>query len=145
MTAAMLARLPGSLPALSVILAHLGHPRPHQWGRALGVGERTAWRWLADDAAPRPAALALWFASDLGYSVIASDAPWQLATARALAASLEAERRELLAQLERVQQLAATGAANLPIMAPGAVSLPSARPARAVAVPLRANPGPHAR
>jgi hypothetical protein len=90
----MLHRLPRQLPPVPRLLDDLGHPPPAAIARALGVSARTVRRW--GDEWPRPAHLAIFFASRWGWSAVESDAltAWQLAQAQvqALAEELSAER-----------------------------------------------------
>jgi hypothetical protein len=132
-------RLPRHLPPVPVLLADLEHPPGAELAASLGVSVRSVWRWQQLDHWPRPVHLALFFASRYGWSVIDSESRYAVQLARGLADALRAERDQLAAQLDQVQQLADTGAANLPVLRPGAVT---ARPRGA---PLLPNPVAHGR
>ncbi|RVU46109.1 hypothetical protein [Rubrivivax rivuli] len=108
----MLNRLPHQMPPLAVMLEDLGQPTTAQLGRALGVTERTARRWVAAGHAPRPAMLALFWVTRWGQSVVDADAHNQATTYAALARALRADNDALQADLARVLALADTGAAN---------------------------------
>jgi hypothetical protein len=110
----MLTRLPRSLPTVDQLLADLGHPAPRDLAPALGVSERTVWRWHATGW-PRCAHLALYFASSWGWSAVECDAHNTLATHQALAKAYLAERDAARAQLAHVLHLARFGAANSPL------------------------------
>lgn len=112
----MLNRLPtpAQLPPLPLMLADLGQPSTSHLGRALGVTERTARRWLAAGHAPRPAMLALFWVTRWGQSLALCEAEHSAALARAYAACLADENHALQADLGRVLALADTGAANVP-------------------------------
>ncbi|WP_350340384.1 helix-turn-helix domain-containing protein [Roseateles aquae] len=66
----MLNRLPSDPGSFRELLSDLGlsaHDTP-RIARALGVSERTVWRWFASEA-PRVARLSLWWLSRHGHSV----------------------------------------------------------------------------
>lgn len=111
-------RLPRSLPAAGALLADLGHPTADAIGAALGVSQRTVWRWRAGEDAgwPRPALLGLFFASRWGWSAVESEAFYRVQLAEALAASRADELQALRAQLVHVQSLGDFGAANAPLL-----------------------------
>jgi hypothetical protein len=112
----MLHLMPAYIPPPGQLLAAL-EVRPPAVARALCVSERSVWRWLADDAMPRPAACALWWLSPWGRSVLVSDAEYRIHLAEATA---EAVRAELTAERAMVARLlrsgASFGAANSPRM-----------------------------
>jgi hypothetical protein len=108
----MLSRAPRALPALPLLLADLGNPSAARIGRALGVSERTAWRWLAAGDAPRPATLALYWLTSWGWSAIEADARNRVAMAEAMAAALARERDALQAENARLRACGDFGCAN---------------------------------
>lgn len=110
----MLAQLPTQLPPLPAILADLGHPSSQAIGRALGVTERTARRWIATGQAPRAAILALFWVTRWGSSQIDAHAHNGAQLARLQVQALADENAALRAELARVLALGDTGAANLP-------------------------------
>lgn len=114
----MLYRLPRHLPPPAVMLQDLGNPTADTLGAALGVSQRTVWRWRADDDAgwPRAALLALFFASRWGWSAVQSDALHRVQLAEALAAARADELQQLRAQLRRVEGLGDFGASNAPLL-----------------------------
>lgn len=102
----MLYKTPGSLPALSQMLAGLGHPHPTTIARVLGVDVRTVYRWQAADQAPRPAALALFWLTPWGLSLIDSDLAFSAANARQLADARARDLQHLAAENQRLQAMA---------------------------------------
>lgn len=110
----MLARLPRQLPLLSLMLDNLGNPSAETVARALGVGVRTVRRWIADDAAPRPALLALFWLTRWGASELECDAHNAATMAASHVTSLKAENAALRAALARRDALAGYGSANDP-------------------------------
>lgn len=107
-------RLPRSVPPLPVLLADLGNPTTREVARALGVTERTVWRWLADGAAPRPATLALFWLTSWGWSCVESEARRAIDDARGYASALRTELDALRVELARVLSLGEFGSANSP-------------------------------
>jgi len=97
---------PRHLPAPALLLESI-NARPPAVAAALGVSERQVWRWLAADAMPRPAGLALWWLSPWGQSALVADAHQRVALAEALAAAL---RRDLAAADARAARLVAAAA-----------------------------------
>jgi len=65
----MLTLLPRHPPPLSVLMADLGLT-PRSMARHLGVSERSIYRWMVKDHAPRPVMLSLFFASRWGVSLV---------------------------------------------------------------------------
>lgn len=107
--------IPRGLPSLSETVAAVGGC-PADIGRALGVSERTVWRWLAAGEAPRPAALALFWVTPWGWSQIDSEARHRLATAAALVQSLRDELTAERAQCARLLAMGyGAGSANVPV------------------------------
>lgn len=115
-------RLPRHLPPVDLLLADLEHPTGADLAAALGVSRRSVWRWQQAEEWPRCEHLALYFASRYGWSLVDSEARHAVQLARGLADALRRERDQLAAQLDQVQQLADTGAANAPVLRPGAVT-----------------------
>lgn len=109
----MLNRLPAQLPTLAAILDDLGNPRPEAIGRALGVTPRTVRRWIADDQAPRPAVLALFWVTRWGLGTVDAEATNAARLYAAQAGALQRQADGLRAELARVLALADTGAANV--------------------------------
>jgi len=110
----MLTKTPSALPPLEDLLHRLGRPHPRVVAKTLGVSERTVWHWQALNAAPRPATLALFWVSDLGFATIDSDREYLLQNTTGLAAALTAENAALRAEMRRVVGLHGHGAANGP-------------------------------
>lgn len=105
-------RMPRDLPSLAMILDDLGRPTPAAWGRAIGVSERTAWRWQAAGSAPRPACLALYWLTRWGWSAIESEALYAVDLLRTVQRTSQAEIASLRAEIGRLQALGDFGAAN---------------------------------
>lgn len=66
-------KLPKHTPPLGVMLEALGRPHPIELARALGAGERTVRRWIADDDAPRAVLLALFWITHWGAQWLDAD------------------------------------------------------------------------
>lgn len=131
-------RMPRQLPALQSILDDLGNPAPAAWARALGVSERTAWRWQAAGHAPRAAMLALYWLTRWGWSAIESEALYAVDLLRSYRRTAEAEIASLRAELARLQALGDFGAAN----DPSRLAAPLASIARSDAVGSGRRPAP---
>lgn len=110
----MLNRLPRQLPPLAMMLADIGHPTPRAIGRALGVTERTARRWMAAGHAPRPAMLALFWVTSWGASSVDAEAHRAAVLYAEHARALADEKTALQRDLARLLALCDTGAANAP-------------------------------
>ena len=100
------------------ILTDLGEPTPHQVAQFLQVGERSVFRWLAEESAPYAVLAALWHETPHGRHVTALDvgnalaihaAGWQASTARV---------NQVQQAMGRVLAISDTGAANAPLMRP---------------------------
>jgi len=98
----MLNRLPRSVPDLQTLLDDLAVTTADmpKLARALGVSERTVWRWKAKKA-PRMALLALWWLSREGHSHWDCEAARLTRDALAYNAALKAE----VARLQRLIRL----------------------------------------
>lgn len=107
-------RMPRDLPSLALILDDLGRPAPAAWGRAIGVSERTAWRWQAAGTAPRAAMLALYWLTGWGWSAIESEARYAVDLLRQYRRATDAEIASLRAEIGRLQALGDFGCANDP-------------------------------
>lgn len=103
------------LPSLPAMVADLGNPSAGQIAEALGVDRSTVSGWLRRGTAPRPAMLALFWATSWGTSALDADLfnAAQTAQAHRLAQASEVER--LRRQLARVVSLADFGTANAPL------------------------------
>jgi predicted DNA-binding transcriptional regulator AlpA len=139
-----LAKLPRQLPALSAMLRDIGDPKPAAVAAALGVSERTVWRWIADDDAPRPALLALFWLTSWGWSAVEADARQTVNIARGMSEALTRERDALAAQNARLQALGDFGSANDPSAAPIVAPRAGFSPQRSIGE-LGARVGPKAR
>lgn len=110
----MLNRLPTptQLPGLSAMLDDIGNPAPPAIARALGVSPAAVRRWIAQDQAPRPAMLALFWVTRWGLSLADAEA---VNLARLRSGEAAAWRREadaLRLELARVLAVGDFGAAN---------------------------------
>ncbi len=111
----MLHLIPRHTPSLGVMLDALG-ATPESAARALGVSVRSVYRWAADDQAPRPAALALWWVTPWGWSVLDSEVGHRLATAAAQVDALRHELTQERAQAARLIRMGyGGGSSNLPV------------------------------
>lgn len=100
---------------------------PAQVAKFLDVTERSVWRWMADESAPRAVLCALWHETPRGRHVTALDVGNELVIVRGLAKSIGAQADAVHAKLCRVLAISSTGAANDPL-----VSVPLKRPRRVV-------------
>ena len=119
-------RIPRDLPSLAMMLDDLGRPAPAAWGRAIGVSERTAWRWQAAGSAPRAAMLALYWLTRWGWSAIESEALYAVDLLRTVQRTSQAEIAALRSEIGRLQALGDFGCAN----DPASHLVASPRPAR---------------
>ncbi|MEO8119227.1 MAG: hypothetical protein ABI606_07890 [Rhodoferax sp.] len=85
---------------------------PAQVAGYLAVSERTVWRWLAEDTAPRAALCALWLETPHGRHVGALDVGNELVIVKGLSRSLAAQVDTAHDRLARVLAISDTGAAN---------------------------------
>jgi len=111
----MFSRAPAQLPCLEVLLNALPRRTNKEWGKFLGVSERTFARWRADNMAPRPYALALYWESDYGVQHLHADAFNMARQAAAEAAGLRRELARLAGVVERLETDHDWGSANAPI------------------------------
>ncbi len=111
----MLHLMPRHTPPLPMLLDAL-QATPETAAHALGVSARTVYRWAADGDAPRPAALALWWLTPWGWSVLDSEVGHRMATAAAQVDALRAELTQERSQAARLLRMGyGGGSANLPI------------------------------
>ena len=127
----MLNRLPRLVMPLSMILGDIGDPSPRELARALGVSERTVFRWIKADEAPKAVMLALFWLTRWGHSQVNAEAHNDAVMHASVARALGREVGDLTAKLARLGRIADFGSANDP--APGvarpAPLLPPAQPA----------------
>lgn len=112
-------KAPKHLPALSIILDDLmGAKTPEALADHLGVSASTARRWMAVDHAPRAVALALFWETRWGQSIVDCDAVNQARMQEGLNRALKNENASLLARIARLEALGNNfGAANEPFLA----------------------------
>lgn len=107
---------------------------PKECAKYLDVTERSVFRWLADDSAPRAALLALWHITRAGLHSASIDVGNEAMHAQGLARATGAALASESARLARVLAIADTGAANDPLLngpiGPGPGGCPS-RPKKA--------------
>ena len=111
-------KAPNYLPALSIILDDLmGSKTPEALAHHLGVSASTARRWLSADQAPRAVALALFWETRWGQSIVDCDAVNQARMQEGLNRALKNENASLRARIARLEALGkGFGAANEPLM-----------------------------
>ncbi len=107
-------QLPRSLPIWQTILEDLGNPPPRRIARALGLGERTVYRYCRTGEAPKVVHLALFWLTQWGRSAVNAQAENDALVACGLLRSLQAEAEQLRHELGRVLELARFGSANDP-------------------------------
>lgn len=108
-------RAPRQLPPLESLISDIGQPAPAVIARALGVTERTVYGWQAKGEAPRPAALALFWETSWGRSVVMCEAVNGERFARALVSGLEREIGALRARVAYLERVGGFGSANAPL------------------------------
>lgn len=110
----MLNRLPDHLGSFEQLRAMLGRPSPRELARALDVSERTVYRWIAADQAPRAVMAALYWLTDYGRAELLGHAEYGARLAHQLAASLQRELNAARAHIERLERIGQFGSANAP-------------------------------
>jgi len=123
----MLYLTPKTLPGFDELWRGIGQPHPSSLAAALGVDVRTVYRWMATDQAPRPAALALFWLTPWGLSLIDCDQQNRLVNASGQASALHRDLAHMSDQLTRAQQMARHHARHhLAANEPPAISSPTA-------------------
>ena len=119
----MLNRMPTKLPTLKEMMQDCCNATPHQLAKALGVDERTVWRWLKEDSAPRPALLALFWLTRWGMSVTNAEvhnlASLHMGLSRSLRSELDQAQQQIKAlqgQIQHLGRLGDFGSANDPAL-----------------------------
>jgi predicted DNA-binding transcriptional regulator AlpA len=130
----MLYLTPKTLPGFDDLWRGIGKPHPTSLAAALGVDVRTVYRWMATDQAPRPAALALFWLTPWGLSLIDADQQNRLTNATGQAAALCRDLAHMSDQLTRAQRMAEhharhDQAANDPPYSAALTSAANTRPA----------------
>jgi hypothetical protein len=106
--------LPKHTLPLEKILEDLEWPSPRALGKALGVCPTTVRRWIAAGRAPRPALLALFYATRWGRADVHHRAEADARAQAALAFHLKTELDKAKAQLARLGHIGEFGSANDP-------------------------------
>ena len=78
--------------------------KPADLAKYLDVTERSVWRWMAEDTAPRAALLALWHVTPEGIQAVALDHGNGAMYERGYVLSMEATTARLQAQNHRLEQ-----------------------------------------
>lgn len=110
----MLHKLPRDIPPLSILLDDIGRPHPAKLARALGVTERTIYRWVQLDHAPRPVLLSLFWLTRWGVSIIDADLYNGAQLNASYVLALKQENGRLLTLLSKTGLIADFGSANDP-------------------------------
>lgn len=110
----MLVKMPRKLPPLDVLLEDLFRPHPTELAKALGVGERTVRRWIAENEAPRPVLLALFWLSRWGMQWMDADLYNEAQLHFSMNRCQAAEMREMRKRMDRMARIGNFGAANDP-------------------------------
>lgn len=135
----MLHLVPKHVPPLSVMLPDLGSPTAERLSTLLGVSVRTVRRWIAEDEAPRPAGLALWWLTQWGAGSLVQHIEHGEHLARGLIESLRADNAALRRELARVVHHGQFDTANDPTMvdSTGYAPVPETPSATVVPMPRR--------
>lgn len=89
---------------------------PQEVAKFLHVTERSIFRWLAEDSAPRAVLCALWHETPRGREVCSLDVGNELVITRRLARGAQEAQALQVQQLARVLAIADFGAANDPLL-----------------------------
>jgi predicted DNA-binding transcriptional regulator AlpA len=127
----MLNRLPKFLPTLKEMMQDCFNVTPQELAKALGVTERTVWRWLKNDSAPKAVLLSLFWLTRWGMSQTNAEvhnlASLHMSMSSALRSELGKAQQEIKAlqsQIEHLGRLGDFGSANDPavgVTGPGPV------------------------
>ena len=121
----MLCMTPKSIPPLYLMLEDIGSPPPKKLAKALGVTQRTVWRWIAAGEAPKPAMLAIYWLTQWGRGSVSADLHNEAVMYAGYVNALKADVARLEAQVESLGRLGDFGSANdaLPgVVGPGPVA-----------------------
>lgn len=105
---------PRQLPPFSLMLDEIG-ARDKALAQHLGVNERTLRRWRADDSAPRPVMLALFYETRWGRSAVNCRAENDARMFAGLARAYERHSNTLRARVARLEAIGDFSAANAPV------------------------------
>ena len=121
----MLGMMPKSIPPLYLMLEDIGKPSPKKLAKALGVCERSVWRWISLGEAPRPAMLAIYWLTQWGRGSVHADLQNEAVMYAGYVNALKADVARLEAQVESLGRIGDFGSANdaLPgVIGPGPVA-----------------------
>lgn len=110
----MLHLLPRHTPSLELMLEDLGNPHPRKLAKALGVSERTVRKWRAQEYAPRPAMLAIYWITRWGQNRVHTEAHNEAQLFRGYVNCVKEENEKLRAQLQQLGRIGDFGSANDP-------------------------------
>ncbi|VTU20815.1 hypothetical protein SRS16CHR_02719 [Variovorax sp. SRS16] len=110
-------RAPRSLPPLEYLLSSIRSSAntPQSIARYLGISERTLARWRADEQAPRPVMLALYWESEWGIAHLHTDAINEAQHARSWVATMERECERLRGVIAKLESAEGWESANSPV------------------------------
>lgn len=111
-------RAPVCPPALSLMVSALGSPHPCAIARLLDVHERTVYTWMAQDRAPRPALLALFWETPWGRNWQITNAENEARFASSHIAALQAVNQRLTGRVAYLERIGHYGCANAPTFTP---------------------------
>ncbi len=107
---------PVSLPFWQSIMDDLGRPPAARVARVLGISERTVWRYHHADHAPRAVLLALFWLTSWGRNAVYTQAWNDAQVALSYVGALRAQVARLQAQVQHLEALGNSGAANSPLL-----------------------------
>ncbi len=109
---------PTHTPPLSMLLQDVGNPSNREIARYLDVSERTVYRWRADDCAPQPVLLSIFWLSSYGADQLRCDALAGLQYQQSLTNSLRHENQNLRVRVSWLEKNGRFDCANQPFLHP---------------------------
>ncbi|HEX5684859.1 MAG TPA: hypothetical protein VFY73_12610 [Ideonella sp.] len=96
------------------MLNDIGNPKPANLARSLGVHERTVFRWMQQDDAPRSVLLSIFWLTRWGHSLAHSEATNDAVMYAGMVSALQQRIEDLQRQVDHLTRIGDFGAANEP-------------------------------